>query len=146
MNSYFNPNYYENLAAKFTKIESDSTIICNMNNKSSRQITRWERKCWENEEYFSREHPETLGLVDSNMKTLKKLLFFCKVRHNLYFKCWILSRLNHEPRPQKIIIKISKRQYQRCIWNPVKNLRWSFFVKTVNGKNLLTYSRKKGPS
>ena len=37
------------LKDKFTKVESDLEIFRNVDNKLVDQVTRWERKCWENE-------------------------------------------------------------------------------------------------
>ena len=34
---------------KFTKVESDLEIFRSVDNKLVDQVTRWERKCWENE-------------------------------------------------------------------------------------------------
>ena len=39
------------LKNRFTKLESDLEISKNVNNKLVDQVTRLERKCWENEQY-----------------------------------------------------------------------------------------------
>ena len=40
------------LKNKFTKLGSDMEISRNFNNKLVDQVTRLERKCWENERYY----------------------------------------------------------------------------------------------
>ena len=40
------------LKNKFAKLESDMEISRNFNNKLVDQVTRLERKCWENERYY----------------------------------------------------------------------------------------------
>ena len=50
---------------KFTKLESDLEISRNVNNKLVDQVTRLERKCWENEQYSRRECIEISGIPQS---------------------------------------------------------------------------------
>ena len=53
------------LKNKFTKLESDLEISRNVNNKLVDQVTRLERKCWENEQYSRRECIEISGIPQS---------------------------------------------------------------------------------
>ena len=53
------------LKNKFTKLESDLEISRNINNKLVEQVTRLERKCWENEQYSRRECIEISGIPQS---------------------------------------------------------------------------------
>ena len=53
------------LKNKFTKLESDLEISRNVNNKLVDQITRLERKCWENEQYSKRKCIEISGIPQS---------------------------------------------------------------------------------
>ena len=53
------------LKNKFTKVESDLEISRNVNNKLVDQVTRLERKCWENEQYSRRECIEISGIPQS---------------------------------------------------------------------------------
>ena len=53
------------LKNKFTKLESDLEISRNINNKLVDQVTRLERKCWENEQYSRRECIEISGIPQS---------------------------------------------------------------------------------
>ena len=50
---------------KFTKLESDLEISRNINNKLVDQVTRLERKCWENEQYSRRECVEISRIPQS---------------------------------------------------------------------------------
>ena len=53
------------LKNKFTELESDLEISRNVNNKLVDQVTRLERKCWENEQYSRRECIEISGIPQS---------------------------------------------------------------------------------
>ena len=53
------------LKNKFTKLESDLEISRNINNKLVEQVTRLERKCWENEQCSRRECIEISGIPQS---------------------------------------------------------------------------------
>ena len=53
------------LKNKFTNIESDLEISRNVNNKLVNQVTRLERKCWENKQYFRRECMKISGISQS---------------------------------------------------------------------------------
>ena len=50
------------LKNKFAKLESDLEISRNVNNKLVDQVTRLERKCWENEKFSRRECIEISGI------------------------------------------------------------------------------------
>ena len=53
------------LKNKFTKFESDLEISRNVNNELAAQVTKLERKCWENEQYSKREYTEISGIPQS---------------------------------------------------------------------------------
>ena len=53
------------LKNEFTRLESDLEISGNVNNKLVDQVTRLERKCWENERNSRRECIETSGIPQS---------------------------------------------------------------------------------
>ena len=53
------------LKNKFTNIESYLEISRNVNNKLVNQVTRLERKCWENKQYFRRECIKISGISQS---------------------------------------------------------------------------------
>ena len=53
------------LKNKFTKLESDLEISGNINNKLVEQVTRLERKWWENEQYSKGECIEISGIPQS---------------------------------------------------------------------------------
>ena len=53
------------LKNKFTNIESYLEISRNVNNKPVNQVTRLERKCWENKQYFRRECIKISGISQS---------------------------------------------------------------------------------
>ena len=53
------------LKNKYTKLELDLEISRNVNNKLVHQVTRLERKYWENEQYFWREYIKISGISRS---------------------------------------------------------------------------------
>ena len=53
------------LKNKFTNIELYLEISRNVNNKLVNQVTRLERKCWENKQYFRRECIKISGISQS---------------------------------------------------------------------------------
>ena len=53
------------LNENFQKLESDVSVIKNVNNILSKQISSTERQCWKNTQYSWRERVEVVGLPSS---------------------------------------------------------------------------------
>ena len=101
---------------KFTKLESDLEISRNVNNELIDQVTRLERKCWENEQYSRREWIEISGIPQNIKQTdLEKTVL--NVFHEIVAlvdpqNMETCHRLKSDDNGQsnKIIVKVSKRK------------------------------------
>ena len=114
---------------KFTKLESDLEILINDNNKLVEQVTRLERKCWENKQYSWREYIEISGIPQSiEQIDLQKI-----VLNNLYnidapvdsqnVEACHRLKSNDNGRSNKVIAKFSKRKDMVRVINKKKSLK-----------------------
>ena len=113
---------------KFTKLESDLEISRNVNNELIDQVTRLERKCWENEQYSRREWIEISGIPQNIKETdLEKTVL--NVFHEIVAlvdpqNIETCHRLKSDDNGQsnKIIVKFSKRKAMVRVMNKKKSL------------------------
>ena len=114
---------------KFTKLESDLEILRNDNNKLVEQVTRLERKCWENKQYSWREYIDISGISQSiEQIDLQKI-----VLNNLYnidapvdsqnVEACHRLKSNDNGRSNKVIAKFSKRKDMVRVINKKKSLK-----------------------
>ena len=117
------------LKNKFTKLESDLEISRNVNNKLVDQVTRLERKCWENEQYSGRQcieisgTPESIEQIDLDRTVLNA---FDKTDSPVDPKnIEACHRLKSDDNGQsnKVIVKFSKRKDMVRVMNKKKSLK-----------------------
>ena len=117
------------LKNKFTKLESDLEISRNVNNKLVDQVTRLERKCWENEQYSRRECieisgiPQSIEQIDLERTVLKVFdKIDAPVDPQNIEACHRLKS-DDNGRSNKVIVKFSKRKDMARIMNKKKFLK-----------------------
>ena len=114
---------------KFTKLESDLEISRNINNKLVDQVTRLERKCWENEQYSRRECIEISGIPQSiEQIDLERTLLnvFDKIDAPVdpqNIEACHRLKSDDNGRSNKVIVKFSKRKDMVWIMNKKKSLK-----------------------
>ena len=117
------------LKNKFTKLESDLEISRNINNKLVEQVTRLERKCWENEQYSRRECIEISSILQGiEQIDLERTLLnvFDKtdapVDSQNIEACHRLKS-DDNGRSNKVIVKFSKRKDMIRVMDKTKFLK-----------------------
>ena len=117
------------LKNKFTKLESDLEISRNINNKLVEQVTRLERKCWENDQYSRRQCIEISGIPQSiEQIDLERTLLnvFDKIDAPVdpqnIGACHRLKS-DDNGRSNKVIVEFSKRKDMVQIMNKKKSLK-----------------------
>ena len=114
---------------KFTKLESDLEISRNINNKLVDQVTRLERKCWENEQYSRRECIEISGIPQSiEQIDLERTLLnvFDKIDAPVdpqNIEACHRLKSDDNGRSNKIIVIFSKRKDMVRVMNKKKSLK-----------------------
>ena len=117
------------LKNKFTKLESDLEISRNINNTLVEQVTRLERKCWENEQYSRRECIEISGIPQSiEQIDLERTLLnvFDKIDAPVdpqNIEACHRLKSDDNGRSNKVIAKFSKRKDMVRIMNKKKSLK-----------------------
>ena len=114
---------------KFTKLESDLEILRNDNNKLVEQVTRLERKCWENKQYSWREYieisgiPQSIEQIDLQKIVLNNLYNIDAPVHSQNVEACHRLKSNDNGRSNKVIAKFSKRKDMVRVINKKKSLK-----------------------
>ena len=117
------------LKNKFTKLESDLEISRNINNKLVEQVTRLERKCWENEQYSRRECIEISGIPQSiEQIDLERTVLnvFDKIDVTVdpqNIQACHRLKSDDNGRSNKVIVKVSKGKDMARLVNKKKSLK-----------------------
>ena len=114
------------LKNKFAKLESDLEISRNVNNKLVDQVTRLERKCWENEKFSRRECIEISGIPQGiGQIVLEKKILNVFEKIDVPVDLWNIEachKLKSDDN-MKVIVKFSKRKDMVRVMNKKKSLK-----------------------
>ena len=127
----------------FRKLESDLAISRNVKDKLTKQLMLVERKCWANEQYSRRECLEISGIAESIQDDdlddcVLKIFNDCDTPVDPV-NTEAFHRLKSKTRPNRVIIKLSKRKYVFSILQRKKKLKSVDITKVGLPKGTLVF-------